>query len=167
MRCGWSERLGAFRQHYDADTLDAAALLIPLMGLLPVRHPRVTSTIERLVKGLDVNGLLHRFVDSTVVEGVARAIGDDEGAFLMCSFWLAQVMAQRDEDDKADAILCRAEHIAGELTLFAESVDARNDTFLGNTPLVFSQVEYARAAIALDEARNRTSSQTPAASRHS
>jgi GH15 family glucan-1,4-alpha-glucosidase len=48
---GWSKLLGAFRQRYEAENLDAAALLIPIMGVLPANHPRVPSTIERLPKG--------------------------------------------------------------------------------------------------------------------
>ena len=163
MSRGWSESLGAFRQHYGADRLDASALLIPLMKILPVRHPRVGSTIERLVEHLDVNGFLHRFVHSRTVGGTAETIGDEEGAFLMCSFWLAQVLAQRNEAERANSILQRAEDIAGELGLFSEAVDARSGTFLGNTPLVFSQVEYARAAIALDSVGEETASEIAAA----
>lgn len=159
---GWSERVGAFRQHYGTDELDAAALLIPLMKLLPAHHPRVGSTIERLIEHLDVNGFLHRFVHSRTVGGTAETIGDEEGAFLMCSFWLAQVLAQRNEAGKADAILRRAEEIAGELGLFSEAVDARSGTLLGNTPLVFSQVEYARAAIALDAVHEGAASEATA-----
>jgi GH15 family glucan-1,4-alpha-glucosidase len=152
MLSGWSEQANSFRQHYDADTVDASSLLLPIMNILPADHPRVTGTVERLIERLEVNGLIHRFIDSDSLSGHCWIAGDEEGAFLMCSFWLAQILAQRNEVDQAEAILRRAEHIAGELGLFAESVDARNDTFLGNTPLVFSQVEYARAAIALDRA---------------
>jgi GH15 family glucan-1,4-alpha-glucosidase len=163
MTRGWSESLGAFRQHYDADTVDAASLLIPLMKLLPPRHPRVGSTIARLIDHLDVNGFLHRFVNSRTVGSTAETIGDEEGAFLMCSFWLAQVLAQRNEVEQAEAILLHAEAIAGDLGLFPEAVDARSSTFLGNTPLVFSQVEYARAAIALDAMRQGPASGAAAA----
>src|SRR6202034_3479816 len=150
MSRGWSEALGAFRQHYDADTLDAASLLIPLMNVLPARHPRVESTVNQLVNHLEINGFLHRFGRSRSGGGAAGTIGDEEGAFLMCSFWLAQVLAQTGQTARAEAILRRAEEIAGELGLFPEAVDARVGAFLGNMPLVFSQVEYARAVIALD-----------------
>jgi GH15 family glucan-1,4-alpha-glucosidase len=155
MSRGWSERLNSFRQHYDADTVDASSLLLPIMDVLPADHPRVTSTVERLVEHLDVNGLLHRFVDSEAAGERSGIAGDEEGAFLMCSFWLAQILAQRNEIDRAEAILRHTERVAGEPGLLAESADARNDTFLGNTPLLFSQVEYARAAMALDEALMR------------
>jgi GH15 family glucan-1,4-alpha-glucosidase len=151
MSCGWSERLNAFRQHYDADKVDAASLLVSIMDVLPADHSYVRNNVESLVERLDVNGLLHRFIDSDASEHFWIA-GDEEGAFLMCSFWLAQILAQRNDVDRAEAILRRTERTAGELGLFAESVDARNDTFLGNTPLLFSQVEYARAAMAVDRA---------------
>ncbi len=159
MSRGWSERLQAFRQHYDADIVDASALLMPLLNVLPVEHPRVVSTVERLIECLDINGLLHRFIQGEADRADGWTLGDEEGAFLMCSFWLAQTFVQRNELERADAILQRAEHIAGDLGLFAESADARNNTLLGNMPLVFSQVEYARAALALDEAMRSGSGQ--------
>lgn len=153
MSRGWSERLRSFRQHYDGDTLDAAALLIPIMSLLPPEHPRITETIARLSGSLEINGFLHRFQDSGADSQTPGVLGEEEGAFLMCSFWLAQILARRGETDRAEAILAKAETIAGDLGLYAEAVDARTNAFLGNTPLVFSQVEYARAAIAIDKAK--------------
>ena len=155
MSLGWSERLQAFRQHYDADTVDASALLIPIMKVLPAEHPRVAATVEKLIDRLEVNGLLHRFIGNEAFGDESWTVGDEEGAFLMCSFWLAQVLAERNEIARADAVLRRAELIAGELGLFAESADARSNAFLGNTPLVFSQVEYGRAVLALNEAMAR------------
>jgi GH15 family glucan-1,4-alpha-glucosidase len=152
MTLGWSERLGAFRQREDADTLDAALLLIPIMGLLPARHPRVTATVERIVEHLEINGFLHRFASGEFFDQPSRPLGEEEGGFLMCSFWLAQVLAQSGDTERAEAILSRAEAIGGDLRLFAEGVDARNNTFLGNMPLMFSQVEYARAVMALNTA---------------
>jgi GH15 family glucan-1,4-alpha-glucosidase len=152
---GWSDRLGSFRQHYGADTVDGALLLIPIMKFLPVDHPKVSATIERVVEHLVVNGFLQRFVASQVPTPGSLPLGEEEGGFLMCSFWLAQVHAMRGEIDEAEAILRRAEAIAGPVGLFAEGVDARNNSFLGNMPLLFSQVEYAKAAIALEERRGK------------
>lgn len=161
MSRGWSERLKAFRQHYQGDTLDAAALLIPIMNVLPPEHPRVTETITRLSEGLEINGFLHRFLDSAPDSPTPGVLGDEEGAFLMCSFWLAQVLARRGDTARAEAILVKAETIAGDLGLYAEAVDARGNAFLGNTPLVFSQVEYARAAIAIDKAKTSAAMLAP------
>lgn len=152
---GWSARLGCFRQRYDCDTVDAALLLIPLYGLLPPDHPKVTVTLERIVELLELNGVLQRFIPRDVVGDGAPPLGEAEGAFQMCTFWLAQILAWRGEHGRADAILRRVEQIAGPLGLFSEAVDGRQGSFLGNTPLVFSQVAYAHAAMALTEAEQR------------
>jgi GH15 family glucan-1,4-alpha-glucosidase len=152
MARGWSEPLQAFRQRYDAESVDAALLLIPIMGFLPLDHPRVLSTVERVLERLEINGFLYRFVEKDLPGQGTLPPGEEEGAFLMCTFWLAQFFAQRGKLDTADRILARAESIAGELGLFSEAIDARNGSFLGNTPLLFSQTEYARAAITLAEA---------------
>ena len=155
MERGWSEQLSSFRQRYGAEVVDAALLLIPIMNFLPVNHPKVSATIGRVIEHLDVNGFLQRFVASELPDQGSLPIGEEEGGFLMCSFWLAQVHALRGDLDRAEAILGRAEAIAGPLGLFAEGVDARTNSFLGNMPLLFSQVEYAKAAIALTEAREQ------------
>lgn len=150
---GWSAELGSFRQRYECDTLDAALLLIPLSGLLPVDDPRVTATMGRIIDTLEFNGFLHRFVPRDVAGDEAPPLVEGEGAFLMCTFWLAQLLARRGDVARAEAILRQAEAIAGPLGIFSEAVDARLGTFLGNTPLVFSQVEYANAVMALAEAQ--------------
>jgi GH15 family glucan-1,4-alpha-glucosidase len=142
---GWSDRLGAFRQRYEGDNLDAAALLIPVMGLLPPDDPRVAATVERVAGGLAVDGFVHRFVPAET-PGVGKLpLGEYEGAFLPCTFWLATANAMMGRVTEAEAILQRAERIAGPLGLFAEGVDTRTDIFLGNGPLLFSHAEYVRA----------------------
>jgi GH15 family glucan-1,4-alpha-glucosidase len=147
--------LASFRQRYDADSVDAALLLIPIVGFLPVDHPRVSATIERIIQRLEVNGFLHRFIPKELPDQGTLPVGGEEGAFLMCSFWLAQVFVLRGQIEDAESILRRAEAAATALGLFAEAIDARNNTFLGNTPLLFSQVEYAKAVIALAEAQEK------------
>jgi GH15 family glucan-1,4-alpha-glucosidase len=155
MTRAWSGRLASFRQRYDADSVDAALLLIPIVGFLPVDHPRVSATIERIIQRLEVNGFLHRFIPKELPDQGTLPVGGEEGAFLMCSFWLAQVFVLRGQIEDAESILRRAEAAATALGLFAEAIDARNNTFLGNTPLLFSQVEYAKAVIALAEAQEK------------
>ena len=82
-------------------------------------------------------------------------LGEFEGAFLPCTFWLATAYAKAGEYAKADAILENAEETAGPAGLFAEGVDGRSKTFLGNAPLVFSHTEYIRAALATCAGRPR------------
>lgn len=146
---GWSEERRSFCQSYEGDAVDAALLLMPLYGFLPVGDRRVGATAERIAEALLVNGYLHRF-DPHAVQGQPDApLSEAEGAFLMCTFWLAHYHALCGEREKAETTLRRAEAAAGEKGLFSEAIDARSAAFLGNMPLLFSQVEYARAALAL------------------
>ena len=150
---GWCSLKNSFRQRYGSDALDAAALLIPLMGFLPADHPRVVGTLAAIERELVVDGLVHRFDPTDTMGGKQLPIGEFEGAFLPCVFWHAHALAKADRCDEAEAILVRCEAVAGDLGIFAEEIDARNHAFLGNTPLLFSHVEYARAVMALNEAR--------------
>jgi alpha,alpha-trehalase len=88
-----------------------------------------------------------RFVDEAFPEQGKLPIGEEEGAFAMCTCWLAHYYALLGERDRADAILHRIEGTA-PLGLLAEAIDGRTGAQLGNTPLLFSQVEYAKAAMA-------------------
>lgn len=145
---GWSQRLGAFRQRYEADNLDSAALLISVMDVLPPDDPRVVSTVEQIANRLTVNGFVFRF-DPCETPGMdSQPLGEFEGAFLPCTFWLSTAYAKAGNYSKAKAILQNVEDLSGPLGLFAEGVDARSRTFLGNMPLVFSHAEYIRAALA-------------------
>lgn len=69
--------------------------------------------------------------------------------------WLATAYAKAGFHEKAEAILDRVEEISGDLGLFAEGVDPRTGSFLGNSPLLFSHVEYIRAVLELGETRRR------------
>ena len=151
LKHGWSDRLGAFRQRHEAENLDAAALLISVMDVLPPDDPRVASTIEQIANRLTVNGFVYRF-DPRQTPGLgSEPLGDFEGAFLPCTFWLSTAYAKVGDYAKAEAILQNAEKLAGPLGLFAEGVDGRSKEFLGNTPLVFSHTEYIRAVLAISE----------------
>lgn len=150
---GWCGAARSFTQHYGSDGLDATALLIPLMGFLPPDHERVRSTVAAVVKGLSLNGLLHRFIPDHTPGRPNQPMGDREGAFLMCGFWLARTWAMLGEPARTEAVLARAEACGGTTGLFSEAGDARHAPgLLGNMPLLFSQAEYARAAMATREA---------------
>jgi GH15 family glucan-1,4-alpha-glucosidase len=152
MERGWSERLGAFRQHYDGEGLDASALLIPVTGFLPADHPRVISTVQRVEEALMIDGFVYRFQPGKTPGYGDVPVGEFEGAFLPCTFWLATTYAMQGRVQAAADILAQAEQLAGPLGLFAEEVDPRTGSFLGNTPLLFSQMEYVRAIVALSAA---------------
>lgn len=160
MEKGWSERLGAFRQRYEAENLDAASLLIPVLDFLPATHPRVQATMERVAEFLTIDGFVFRF-DPLDTPGLGRIpLGQMEGAFLPCTFWLATAYAKAGQTDRAEQILRQAEELAGPLSLFSEAVDPRTRCFLGNTPLLFSHVEYVRAKLELARARGDRTNRT-------
>ena len=156
MARGFCERKNAFRQRYDSDALDASALLIPLHDFLPHDHPRVVGTLAALHRELVVGGLLHRFDPQETVGPESLPLGRFEGAFLPCVFWHVQVLARCGRWSDADALLRRCESAAGDVGLFAEELDAHTDQLLGNTPLLFSQVEYVRAVWAVSQARAKS-----------
>ena len=142
---GWSEQEQAFLQTYDGDNLDASALLIPIVGFLPIDHPRVATTVERIIDVLTIDGFVHRYLP----DPEELPLGRFEGAFLPCTFWLATVHAMAGHTDEARAILERVEGVAGELGLFAEEVDVASRSYRGNTPLLFAHAEYVRAVMAI------------------
>lgn len=151
MSYGWSERLQSFRQHYDADTVDAALLLMPLLGFLAPDHPRVKSTVAQIEKSLVLNGFVYRFVEEKFPGQGELPLGQEEGAFAMCTCWLAHYYVRRGDLRRADEILRRVEATA-PVGLLAEAIDGRTGALLGNMPLLFSQAEYAKAALALTNA---------------
>ena len=152
MRRGWSERLGAFRQRYDSEDLDAAALLVIVMGFLPANHPRAVATVERVVERLSLDGLVYRSAPRQTSDGAGPPLWEHDGAFLPCTLWLATAFAKMGQLYKAKATLGTVERIAGETGILAEEVDARSGAHLGNTPLLFTHAEHIRAVLAIAEA---------------
>ena len=152
---GWSEKHRSFRQRYDSHALDASSLLIPLMNFLSPDDPRVLDTLDALERELVIDGLLHRFDPAATLGGEQLPLGKFEGAFLPATFWHAHALALAGRTNQAAAILRKCEEIAGGPGIFAEEADARLDIFLGNTPLLFAQVEYGRALIALHKQQSK------------
>jgi GH15 family glucan-1,4-alpha-glucosidase len=149
---GWNDELGAFTQTLGGDQLDAAALMVPLVGFLPADDPRVLSTIAAIERDLvDDRGLVRRYHTDTGVDGVAG----DEGAFLLCTFWLAQALAQAGEVERARTYFDRAAGSANDVGLLAEEVDAATGRLLGNFPQAFSHVGLIHAARVLDAAQQQ------------
>ncbi len=148
---GWSEARGAFAQSFDSDELDAAALLMPLMGFLPADEERMKATIDAIADGLTEGGLVLRYRND---EGVnADGLAGAEGTFVICSFWLVSCLAQAGELDRAEALFDRLTGYANDLGLLAEEIDTASGEQLGNFPQAFSHIGLITAAHALDQAR--------------
>lgn len=155
MKKGWDQQRRSFVQRYDSKALDAALLLIPLMDFLPPDHERVLGTLTAIEHELIIDGLVHRFDPTATLGGKQLSIQEYEAGFLPATFWWVHALAKAGRTDDAEAVLSRCETIAGELGVFAEEADAGRQIFLGNTPLLFAQVEYARALCEVARSRDR------------
>jgi alpha,alpha-trehalase len=148
---GWSERRQAYAQAFDSDELDAAALLMPLVGFLPADDPRMRSTIEAVARDLTEGGLVLRYRNA---EGLnADGLVGEEGTFVLCSFWLVSCLALAGEADRAQALFDQLTGYANDLGLLAEEVETGSGELLGNFPQAFSHIGLIVAASHLDEAR--------------
>jgi GH15 family glucan-1,4-alpha-glucosidase len=143
---GWSDELGSFRQALDEDELDAASLMIPIVGFLPADDDRVASTIRAVQERLtDDHGLVFRYrSDDGLAEG--------EGTFLLCTFWLAHALALTGDTDRAREVFERAIAFVNDVGLLSEEVDPESGELLGNFPQAFSHVGLVTAAWAIHQA---------------
>jgi GH15 family glucan-1,4-alpha-glucosidase len=150
---GWSEAKQAYAQSFDADELDAAALLMPLVGFLPATDPRMRSTIEAIARELTQDGLVLRYLND---EGLnADGLTGEEGTFVICSFWLVSCLARAGEVERAEALFDQLAGYANDLGLLAEEIDAEHGELLGNFPQAFSHIGLITAAWEIDQARAR------------
>ena len=118
---GWSERRQAYAQSFDSDELDAAQLLMPILGFLPATDPRMRSTIDAIADQLTEDGLVLRYRND---EGLnADGLTGEEGTFVICSFWLASALAKAGEVERAQALFDQLVSYANDLGLLAEEID--------------------------------------------
>jgi alpha,alpha-trehalase len=148
---GWSERKQAFAQSFDSDELDAAQLLMPLVGFLPATDPKMRSTIEAIAEELTQDGLVLRYLNEDGLN--ADGLEGEEGTFVICTFWLASCLAQAGQLERAEAIFDRLVGYSNDLGLIAEEIDAASGELLGNFPQAFSHIGLIKAAHDVDIAR--------------
>jgi alpha,alpha-trehalase len=151
---GWSERANAFTQSFGSDELDASGLMVSLVGFLPSDDPRVVATIDATEERLtDERGLVYRYRSQDGLDG-------EEGTFLLCTFWLAQALAEAGQPARARAVFERAVAFVNDVGLLAEEVDPANGELLGNFPQAFSHIGLVNAAWAISESEQPHASQT-------
>ena len=148
LRLGWSDERRAFIQAYDHPEMDASNLLLPLIGFLDARDPRMLATADRILEELTVDGLVYRYLGSD--DGVPGG----EATFAYCTFWLVEVLALQGRVREARALFDRLTARASELGLFAEEIDAATGEHLGNYPQAFPHVGLIQAARALHAAEH-------------
>jgi GH15 family glucan-1,4-alpha-glucosidase len=148
---GWSEARGAYAQSLDSDELDAAQLLMPILGFLPADDERMRATIEAIAQDLTEDGLVLRYRNE---EGLnADGLTGEEGTFVICSFWLVTALAKAGEVERAEQLFEQLVGHANDLGLIAEEIDTTHDELLGNFPQAFSHIGLIVAAHAIDQGR--------------
>ncbi len=147
----WNEKRRCFVQAYGAKNLDASTLFMPMVGFLPADDPRMAATIEGVQKELVRDGLVYRYLPSQTDDGV----GGDEGAFTMCSLWLAGAMITGGRVDEARAIFERVVGLGNRVGLYSEMVEPGTGELLGNYPQAFTHIALIHTARNLDRALNQ------------
>jgi GH15 family glucan-1,4-alpha-glucosidase len=139
---GYDAERGAFAQYYGAKHTDASLLLMPIVGFLPARDPRVQGTVRAIERELMVDGFVLRYPTETGVDGLPPG----EGVFLPCSFWLADNYALCGRREEAVALFERLLALRNDVGLYAEEYDPRAKCMLGNFPQAFTHVGLVNTA---------------------
>jgi GH15 family glucan-1,4-alpha-glucosidase len=147
--------LGAFVQAYGSKALDASLLLLPLVGFLPANDPRIVGTVRAIERRLVIDGFVMRYDTGEVKDGLPPG----EGAFLACSFWLADNYVLQGRIDEARELFERLLSLRNDVGLLAEELDPHQGRQVGNFPQAFSHVALVNTAF------NLTRAQGPAAQR--
>ncbi|HEX5386156.1 MAG TPA: glycoside hydrolase family 15 protein [Gemmatimonadales bacterium] len=157
MQRGWSEEKQSFVQAYDTDAVDAAALSIPMVRFLPWDDPRVKSTVQAVVRELTTpdGELVYRYRSPDGLEG-------EEGAFSICTFWLAHALAMTGDRERAEQLMRRMLRHANHVGLFSEEIDPATDEFLGNFPQAFTHIALINCAVALHRLSKPAKAKRPA-----
>ncbi|MEY4575799.1 MAG: hypothetical protein RL701_502 [Pseudomonadota bacterium] len=133
---GYNPRLNTFTQSYGSEALDASLLLIPHVGFLPASDPRVQGTVAAVERGLVRDGFVLRYNTDHTNDGLKGS----EGAFLACSFWLADNYAFAGRLDDAEELFNRLLALRNPLGLLAEEYDSKLQRQVGNFPQAFSHL---------------------------
>ncbi len=135
-REGFDAKRNTFTQYYGSDDLDASLLMIPLVGFLQADDPRVRGTVAAIERDLMWNGFVRRYRPKEHIDGLPGG----EGAFLACTFWLADNYALQGRHDEAARLFERLLGLCNDLGLLSEECDPESGRHLGNFPQAFSHV---------------------------
>ncbi|WP_406858100.1 glycoside hydrolase family 15 protein [Alsobacter sp. KACC 23698] len=146
---GFDAARNTFVQSYGSTALDASLLQIPHVGFLPATDPRFVGTVEAIEKRLMRDGLVMRYDLGETSDGLP----DDEGAFLACSFWMADCLLLLGRRDDAERLFERLAGLANDVGLLAEEYDHAAGEMVGNFPQAFSHVGLINTALNLARVR--------------
>lgn len=146
---GFDRQRNTFCAAYDEPRLDASLLLMAQTGFVTPDDPRFVGTVEAIERELLVDGFVQRYDTGRIDDGLRPG----EGAFLACSFWLADAYISIGRHGDAEALFERLLAIRNDLGLLAEEYDAREKRFAGNFPQAFSHVALINTAFNLTRRR--------------
>jgi GH15 family glucan-1,4-alpha-glucosidase len=147
---GWNAERQAFTQYYGSDQLDASILMMPLVGFLPAEDPRVVSTVEAIERDLtDDAGFVLRYRTDDDQSATVDGLSGREGAFLACSFWLADCLVLIGRRQDGQALFERLLALCNDVGLLSEEYDAPSGRLVGNFPQAFSHVSLVNTACLL------------------
>ena len=151
---GWDAERRTFTQSYGSAELDASLLMIPMVGFLPAGDDRVAGTIDAVRRELSLDGFIVRYPTEhgMSVDGLPGR----EGAFLLCTFWLADALAITGRTDEAVPLFERLVGLSNDVGLLAEEYDPVQHRMLGNFPQAFSHVGLVNTALNLTEVSGPT-----------
>jgi GH15 family glucan-1,4-alpha-glucosidase len=144
LRRGVDPKRGCFVGAFGSTELDASVLLLPSVEVVAWDDPIMSATVDAIIDELVVDGFVRR-----------RQGWDDEGAFLPCTFWLAECLAHLGRVEEARVFFHRAAGTANDVGLFAEEYHARLGMVLGNYPQALTHLGHINAALALRDAEAR------------
>jgi alpha,alpha-trehalase len=150
----WDEDSQTLSEHLDGGgSLDASLLALPLRHVIPADHPRMVATTNAIAERLSAGGgLLYRYLHDQSPDGIAG----DEGAFVLCSFWLVDNLAAQGRIDDAEELYASLCARASPLGLLSEQIAPSTGEFIGNFPQAFSHIGIIASGVNLARARAGT-----------
>ncbi len=151
----YNKKKKCFVQAYGSNQLDAALLLMPVVGFLPGKDPRVKATVRAIERELMPHGLVLRYNTARVKDGLPPG----EGVFLACSFWMVSSLKAVGRDRDARKLFNKLLKLRNDLGLLSEEYDVDHKRLVGNFPQAFSHIALVNAAFDLDggaQVRGRT-----------
>lgn len=144
---GYDPEVGAFVDSYGSKHLDAAILRLPMLGVIDPADPRMVSTIREIERKLMKDGLVYRYVD------IDDGLPGKEGAFAICSFWLANNYILQGRFDEAEKLFRKMLARCNDVGLYSEEIDPGTGEFLGNFPQAFTHIALINTAVRLADSR--------------
>jgi GH15 family glucan-1,4-alpha-glucosidase len=143
--CGFDYSLGSYVRAYGEPELDASLLVLPLVGFCRADSTRMRGTVRAIRSQLGRGGLVYRYRPES------DGLRGGEGAFGVCSFWLAEALARMGAHAEARACVDRMLEVASPLGLWSEEIDPASGGLLGNFPQAFTHIGLVNAAVTLSQ----------------